>query len=210
MKLRTRVKICGFTRTEDLLEAARLGVDAVGFVFYAKSPRAVDCCSAQKMLCSLPAFVTSVGLFVDPQAQEVEAVIREVGVDLLQFHGDEDAAFCASFERPYIKAVRMRENVDLDEIAAKYVGARALLLDAYQSGTPGGTGQSFDWARVPPELSKPVILAGGLDATNVSRAISQVRPFAVDVSGGVESHKGVKDSQKMQEFMKGVDDVNRE
>lgn len=200
----TRVKICGITRPEDALAAARLGAAAIGLVFYAPSPRAVSIAQAQAVLQVLPPFVTTVGLFVDAEAGWIEEVLAAVPLDLLQFHGDETPEQCARYHRPYLKAVRMRPAVDLAECARRYHNARALLLDTYQPGLPGGTGAAFDWSRVPAQLDKPIVLAGGLTPANVAAAITAVRPYAVDVSGGVESAKGIKDAAKMAAFIKEV------
>jgi len=207
--IRTRVKICGITSPEDGLDAARLGADAIGLVFYGKSPRAVDLAAAKRICAALPPFVTTAGLFVDPEPGEVERVLAEVPIDLLQFHGDEAPERCAAFGRPYIKAVRMAQGADVGAAAARYSEARALLLDAYRPGVPGRTGASFDWERVPRRLSKPLILAGGLKPRNVAEAIRVVGPFAVDVSSGVEAARGQKDRTLMAEFVKEVIDVDR-
>jgi len=184
--------------------AARQGADALGFVFYPPSSRAVDPSQANEIVSALPPFVTSVALFVDPSESEVERVLRALPVDLLQFHGDESPVFCGQFDRPYIKAVRMRPAVDLEQLAQDYSQAQALLLDAYRHGVAGGTGETFSWSRVPQNFSMPIVLAGGLTADNVGDAIKQVRPYAVDVSGGVEATKGIKDLAKMAAFMRGV------
>lgn len=186
--MRTRVKICGITRPEDGQMAARAGADAIGLVFYAPSPRSVQPAQAAAICAALPAFVTSTGLFVDAPAETVRATLDSVPLDLLQFHGDESPAYCASFGRPWIKALRVRDGMDLIQEATRYAGARALLLDTYVPGLPGGTGERFDWALIPSSLPLPVVLAGGLDAGNVAQAVQQVRPWAVDVSGGVEAH----------------------
>ena len=202
--MRTRIKICGFTRPDDAREAARLGVDAIGLVFYAPSPRAVEVTQARAIVAALPPFVTSVGLFVDAPADEVRAVLEAVPLDLLQFHGDEPPAYCAQFGRPWLKAIRMREGVDLYREAERYREAAGLLLDAYRPGTPGGTGEAFEWERVPRDLDLPVVLAGGLDPDNVAQAIATVRPWAVDLSGGVESAKGIKDAARMAALVAAV------
>ena len=200
----TRVKICGITRVEDAQTVARSGADALGLVFYAKSPRHVDVDRARSILDSLPPFVTSVALFVNPDRAEVEAVLQALPIDLLQFHGEETADFCGSFGRPYLKAVRVRQGVDLVKYAASYPDARGLLLDAYVEGQAGGTGESFDWKLIPRDLPLPVVLSGGLHAGNVAAGIRQVRPWAVDVSSGVEAAKGIKDAAKIAAFMQGV------
>lgn len=201
---RTRVKICGITRPEDGADAARLGADAIGLVFYEPSPRCVDIVRARQVAGALPPFVTTVALFVDADEARVLAVLEAVRPGLLQFHGDESPEYCAQFERPYVKAVRMRPGVDLVGQAERFAAASALLLDAYEPGVPGGTGNAFEWARVPPTLGLPVILAGGLTPDNVGTAIRTVKPFAVDVSGGVEQEKGVKDHRRMSDFMREV------
>jgi len=203
----TRVKICGITREEDLSAAAQLGADAIGLVFYAKSPRYVAASRAAELLCKLPPFVTSVGLFVNAPAEEVRAVLAEARVDLLQFHGDEEPEYCASFGLPYLKAVRVKPGVDLVQYAARHAGARGLLLDAFVEGIPGGTGLSFDWSLIPGNLPLPVVLSGGLDPDNVRQAVERVKPWAVDVSSGVEAAKGIKDAAKIAAFMQGVRDA---
>ena len=187
-------------------EAARLGVDALGFVFYAPSPRAVEPESARLLVSCLPPWVTSVGLFVDAEAAFVRAVLARVPLDLLQFHGEEPPDYCAAFGRPWIKAVRMRPGIDLRARQRHYAGARGLLLDTYDPAAAGGTGRCFDWDRVPADLAAESILAGGLDAGNVAAAIRRLRPYGVDVSGGVEAAKGRKDPLKMAAFLNGVGD----
>lgn len=204
----TRVKICGITRVEDGLTCARLGADAIGLVFYAKSPRFVESGKAREIARALPPFISTVALFVNPTPAEVDKVLAEVRPDVLQFHGDELPEFCRRFGVPYLKAVRVKPGVDLVQYADFYADAQGLLLDAYVEGTPGGTGQSFDWGLIPAELKLPVVLSGGLDAGNVSSAIRQVKPWAVDVSSGVEVSKGIKDAGKIAAFMQGVRDGN--
>lgn len=205
---RTRVKICGITRPEDALQAALLGVDAVGLVFFNRSPRTVTLAQARLIVEALPPFVTTVGLFVDPSAEEVAAVLEAIPLDLLQFHGQEPPELCAAFGRPYVKAVHMRAGVDLQTLGTRYATARALLLDAYKPGISGGTGTSFDWTLIPGRLEKPLILAGGLDPLNVGEAIRTARPYGVDVSSGVEAAKGIKDPQRMAAFMRGVESAD--
>jgi len=200
---RTRVKICGITRVEDALEAAKAGADAIGLVF-APSPRRVDIPQAAMLRHALPPFVASVALFVNPSRAAVEEVIAEVRPDWLQFHGEETPEFCAAFDRPYFKAARVRPGLNLLEYAALYADARALLLDAWSPDAHGGTGHRFDWGLIPADLPKPVILAGGLEAGNVGAAVAQVRPWAVDVSSGVEAGKGIKDAARIAAFMKEV------
>lgn len=199
-----RSKICGITRVEDALAAAEAGADAIGLVFYAKSPRAVSVQQARAIIAALPPFVTSVGLFVDASRCELGEILDAVPLDLLQFHGDETPAECDSYGRPYIKALRVKPGDDIAAQVALYASARGVLLDTYVPGIPGGTGEAFDWSLVPADLRQPVILAGGLTAANVAQAIAQVRPFAVDISGGVESAKGIKDAAKIQAFMAAV------
>ncbi|MDZ7888644.1 MAG: phosphoribosylanthranilate isomerase [Pseudomonas sp.] len=199
-----RSKICGITRIEDALIAAEAGADAIGLVFYAKSPRAVSIQQARDIVAALPAFVTTVGLFVNASREELNDVLAGVALDLLQFHGDESPAECESYQRPYIKALRVKPGDDIAQLAAPYAKARGILLDTYVPGVPGGTGAAFDWSLVPSGLPQPVILAGGLSAANVQAAIEQVRPYAVDVSGGVEAGKGIKDAAKIRAFMQAV------
>lgn len=200
----TRIKICGITNSEDAAFACQAGADALGLVFYPPSPRCVDVQQARKIVAAIPPFTSSVALFVNAQRQQIEQVIEQVKVDILQFHGDETESFCASFSRPYIKAVRMQDGLDLYAVEEQYASARALLLDTYVKGIPGGTGESFNWDKIPPDLLKPVILAGGLGVDNVAQAVTQVKPYAVDVSGGVEAGKGKKDRGKITRFIKKV------
>jgi len=199
-----RSKICGITRIEDGLIAAEAGADAIGLVFYAKSPRAVSVQQARAIIAALPPFVTTVGLFVDADRSELKAILEVLPLDLLQFHGDETPAACEGFARPYIKALRVRPGDDIAARIEPYANAAGILLDTYVAGVPGGTGEAFDWSLVPHGLPKPIILAGGLTAENVRAAIDQVRPYAVDVSGGVEASKGVKDAQKVRAFVRAV------
>lgn len=200
----TRVKICGLTRAEDVDACVRAGVDAVGFVFYPKSPRNVDPVTASALIHRLPPFVSSVGLFVDADPDWLAAVLDITPLNLLQFHGDESPEDCRRYRRPYLKAIRVKPGVDLVECALRYHDAVALLLDAYVEGQPGGTGQRFDWQLIPRTLSRPIVLSGGLDADNVGWAMDTVRPSAVDVSSGVEMAKGIKDGAKIAAFMEGV------
>ena len=202
--MRTAVKICGVTRIEDALAASGEGAHAIGFVFYRPSPRYVEPDVAAGMVRALPPFVTPVGLFVDADENEVRDVAARAGVRLLQFHGAETPAFCARFALPYMKAVRVRPGVDLLQYAREFAGARALLLDAFQEGLHGGTGAVFDWNLIPPALPLPVVLSGGLTPENVGDAIRRVRPYAVDVSSGVEAAKGIKDAAKIAAFIEGV------
>ncbi|AXO61984.1 phosphoribosylanthranilate isomerase [Ectopseudomonas oleovorans] len=202
-----RSKICGITRIEDALAAVEAGADAIGLVFYGKSPRAVSIEQAAAILQALPPFVTSVGLFVDMPHDELQQLLQRLPLDLLQFHGDESPADCEGHGRPYIKALRVRPGEDVSAAMAPYAGARGILLDTFVEGVPGGTGASFDWSLVPENAAKPIILAGGLDAGNVATAIRQVRPYAVDVSGGVEAGKGIKDAGKIRAFVRAVRDA---
>ena len=205
----TAVKICGITRIEDALAAAHAGAHAIGLVFYGPSPRYVDVDQAAAIVRALPPFVTPVGLFVDATADEVREVCSRTGVQLIQFHGTESPEFCAQFARPYMKAVRVRAGVDLLQYARDFHGAHALLLDAYQEGLHGGTGATFDWALIPPSLPLPVVLSGGLNPDNVREAVRRVKPWAVDVSSGVEALNGIKDPAKIAAFISGVQDVDR-
>jgi phosphoribosylanthranilate isomerase len=202
--VRTRVKICGITRAEDALEALRQGADAIGLVFYTNSPRNVTLAQAVEIVSKVPAFVTVVGLFVDAEPAFIQEVLSSVKLDLLQFHGDETPSACRQYSRPYMKAIRVKNGTNLVQYAADYADAKALLLDAFAEGVPGGSGLVFDWSLIPQSLPLPVVLAGGLNAENVGLAIEQVRPYAVDVSGGVEASKGIKDAAKIAAFMRGV------
>ena len=205
--MRTRVKICGITRAQDAIKAVEFGADAIGLVFYGKSPRAVSIDDARAIIQKIPPFVTVVGLFVDPSPKDVAAVLHRVSLDLLQFHGDELPSECSAYGKPYIKAIKMREGEDIAAQVTQYASARGILLDTYDPKVPGGTGRVFDWNKIPKDLNRPIILAGGLTPENVWQAITKVRPFAVDVSGGVEADKGIKDVDKMAAFMRGVQSV---
>lgn len=203
---RTRIKICGITREQDLAAAVAAGADALGFVFYAPSPRHISPERAAQLIAQVPAFVTRVGLFVNAAPQEVREALALAPLDLLQFHGDEDAAYCAQFGKSWIKAARVRPGLDLLEYAsafAKAPGVSGLLLDAHVEGYGGG-GKTFDWTLIPQNLPLPVILSGGLHPGNVAAAVRAVRPWAVDVSSGVEAARGIKDAQKIIEFIAGV------
>ncbi|MEO7558098.1 MAG: phosphoribosylanthranilate isomerase [Gammaproteobacteria bacterium] len=205
--MRTRVKICGITRPQDAAAVAAQGGDAIGLVFYPQSPRAVTAAQAALIVKDLPAFVTVVGLFVNAAPAAVRAILADVRIDVLQFHGDEPADACRVYGRPYIKTIVMREGVDVQAQARNYPDAAGLLLDSYDAKKPGGTGQTFEWSRVPTRLARPLILAGGLTPENVAEAIRQTQPYAVDVSGGVESAKGIKDAAKIAAFIRGVNSV---
>lgn len=202
--MRTRVKICGITNVEDAIGVVESGADAIGLVFYPPSPRAVTIEQAVAIVKKIPAFITVVALFVNAEQKEVQSVIEAVKVDLLQFHGDETPDYCASFNRPFIKALRVQPQTNLLQYATDFSMSKGLLLDAFSEGLPGGTGKVFDWTLIPQQFPLPIILAGGLDATNVLAAIEQVKPFAVDVSGGVELSKGKKDAFKLRAFMQQV------
>lgn len=186
------------------MQAAQLGADAIGLVFYAPSPRAVWVERAAEIAAGLPPFVTRVGLFVDAEPAEVEAVLAGVHLDLLQFHGNETETDCRRYGYPYLKAVSMRPGLDVAAAMGAFPSANGFLLDAYHPAVPGGSGESFDWGRVPTERLRPIILAGGLTPANVADAVRAVRPYAVDVSSGVEATKGIKDAVKMAEFIRGV------
>jgi len=201
--MRTRVKICGITRRQDAEFAVKSGADAIGLVFYEPSPRAVTMAQAAAITAQLPPFVSAVGLFVNATAEKVRQTLEQVPLSLLQFHGDESAEYCDQFNMPYIKAVRMQTETDLLQADKHFAEASALLLDSYQQGVPGGTGQTFDWSMIT-AVSKPLILAGGLTTENVAEAIRQVSPYAVDVSGGVEESKGLKSNNKISAFMREV------
>jgi phosphoribosylanthranilate isomerase len=214
--MRTRIKICGITRVADGIAAAEAGADAVGLVFWRGTPRFVETGRAREIVDALPPFVTRVALFVDPDPAEVRSVLDAVPIDALQFHGDERRALCVAFKRPYLKAVHMKDGVDLLEYAARYEDAAGLLFDAFREGDlPGGTGHAFDWSRLSVDvrrrISRPVVLSGGLDAANVERAIAELQPFAVDVSSGVEERdaegrprRGLKDPARIAAFVEGV------
>jgi phosphoribosylanthranilate isomerase len=213
---RTRIKICGITRVADGVAAARLGADAIGLVFWNGTPRFVEVGRAREIADALPPFVTRVALFVNPDPAYVRATLAAVPLDLLQFHGTESPAFCRSFERPYLKAVHMKDGVDLLEYATLFEDAAGQLFDSFWPGDlPGGTGRAFDWSRLGPDvvakLPAPVILSGGLDSSNVAEAIRAVAPWAVDVSSGVEerdaagnARKGFKDVARIAAFIEGV------
>ena len=201
---RTRVKICGITRPEHARAAAAAGADAIGLVFYEPSPRYVTPVRAREVCAALPPLVSVVGVFVNPEPRDIETVVEGLPVDLLQFHGEESPELCAGAGRPYVKAVRVRTGEDIAQAAARYPDARALLLDAHHDALWGGTGARFDWDVVPEDVGCPVVLAGGLTPENVAGAIRRVRPFAVDVSGGVESAPGEKDARSIERFMKEV------
>ena len=200
----TRIKICGITSSDDASAAIASGADAIGLVFYAPSPRAVTVAQAAKIVAGIPPFVSVVGLFVDEPADSIERILARAQIDVLQFHGDEPAAFCEQFRRPWIKALRVQAGMDLAARCDGYHAARAVLLYSWQQGVPGGTGRTFDWSLAQRALSLPVTLAGGLDEFNVGDAIARLHPAAVDVSGGVEQSPGRKDAGKIRRFIAAV------
>ncbi len=207
--MRTRVKICGFTRIEDAVYAAHNGVDAIGLVFYPPSPRHVEIEQAIRIVNALPAFTSVVALFVDEQEAKIREVLAQVPIDCIQFHGDETAEACRIYGKRYIKAISMREGIDIPALAHYYHDAAGLLLDAFHPDAKGGTGSQFNWSLIPNQLDLPIILAGGLDETNAKLAVQTVRPYALDVSSGVETKKGIKDSLKMAAFIKQVNEGDR-
>ncbi|WP_373094839.1 phosphoribosylanthranilate isomerase [Zhongshania sp.] len=206
---RTRVKICGITRAEDAVAAIRAGADALGFVFYEASPRYVRPEQAAGLMAGLPVFVSKVGLFVNANAADVRRVMAACPLDLLQFHGDETPEYCESFAKPYMKAIRMRDDIDVEQVILTYGSASAILLDSYKPGVPGGTGESFDWGRFPKSSEQRLVLAGGLRPENADAAIVSCKPYAVDVSGGVEAAPGVKCSHAMTRFIEAVSLADR-
>ena len=200
----TKVKICGFTEAENAREAAIAGVDAVGLVFYDKSPRNVDILRAQEIIEALPPFVNRVGLFVNANPSFVDEVLCEVPLDTLQFHGDESLLDCSQYQMPFIKSLRVKPETNVFQVADEFSSASAILLDSFNPSAYGGTGEAFDWSLACVDISLPIILAGGLNETNVSAAISQVKPYAVDASSGVESAPGVKDIDKIVAFIRNT------
>lgn len=205
--MRTRIKICGIKHRDDALKAVECGADAIGLIFVEKSPRYASLTDARVIAESMPPFVTVVGLFMNAPAETVREALKVVPINLLQFHGEESPAFCDQFEMPYIKVLRMRENANVIAFAQEYPNAAGILLDTYHKGVGGGTGESFDWSLIPEDMPLPVILAGGLNPENVAAAIETVKPYAVDVSSGVESEPAVKDHKKIEQFIKEVQRV---
>ena len=203
---RARVKICGITRPEDGAMAAGLGADAIGLVFHPASPRFVGADAARRIIAALPPFITTVGLFRNDPPAMVRAILATVPLHLLQFHGDEDPDYCAAFGLPYLKAVPMGSGADVRDYERRFATAAGLLLDSHGGNTMGGSGHGFDWSKIPVKRCKPLILAGGLNPGNISAAIREVRPYAVDVSSGVETAKGIKDPELMRAFLQGVYD----
>jgi len=205
--LRTKIKICGITNLKNALEAVEVGVDALGFVFFSKSPRYINPKKARAIINLLPSFVLRVGLFVNAPKEEVLSVISESRVNLLQFHGDEDEKFCNQFNLPYIKAISLKDGINLLEYCQLFVSSSAILIDTYSHEMRGGTGKTFNWDLIPKNLPLPLIIAGGLDSKNVSSLINSVNPYGVDVSGGVEIDKGIKDLSMMKNFVLGVNNA---
>ncbi|MFK0572008.1 phosphoribosylanthranilate isomerase [Endozoicomonas sp.] len=204
MDVSPRIKICGITNVEDGLAAAEYGADAIGLVFYQKSRRYVTVEQATEIVHALPPFISVVGLFVDASDELIQSVLDSVPLSLLQFHGNESETECSRWGLRYLKAFRVRPDVPVEEMVAPYVSASGFLLDSYKPGEMGGTGESFDWALIPRELKKPVVLAGGLSPDNIAQAINRVRPYGVDVSSGVESQAGIKDHDKIKAFIKAA------
>ncbi len=202
--MQTRIKFCGLTRSQDVQHAVSSGVDALGFVFVKNSARNIDIDTANNLIQEVPPFIVTVGLFMNANVADIEQILRNVRLNLLQFHGDEDEAFCNQFETPYIKAVPMNSTSSVEEFCAGFGTATGFILDSHASGQMGGSGEKFTWEDVPKNLNKPIILAGGLTSDNVAEAIRVVRPYAVDVSSGIEAGKGIKDPAKMDQFIKEV------
>tara|TARA_B100000795_G_scaffold196135_1_gene150251 strand:+ start:99 stop:722 length:624 start_codon:yes stop_codon:yes gene_type:complete len=205
--LKTKIKICGITNLKDALEAVELGVDALGFVFFNESPRYIEPKKAREIINLLPSFVLRVGLFVNASREEVLSAIIQSRVNLLQFHGDEDEKFCNQFNLPYIKAISFQKGVNLIEYCKLFNTSSAILIDTYSKSMRGGTGETFNWNLIPKPLPLPLIIAGGLDSVNVSSLINSVNPYGVDVSGGVELDKGIKDHNMMKNFVLGVNNA---
>lgn len=205
-----KIKFCGITRAEDGAAAAALGADAIGFVFYASSPRYVEPAQAARIARQLPPFLCKVGLFVNAPPAFVTDIVNTVGIDVVQYHGDESPLDCQQGPRPWIKAIRIRPTLDLVAECARFATADAWLFDGYDASLYGGSGQLFDWERVPGERARPIIMAGGLTPDNVAAAIRASRPYAVDVSGGIEAAKGIKDHEKMRKFIAEVKRVECE
>ena len=200
----TKVKFCGITNLQDAISAAELGADALGFVFYPKSPRFISPKNAKEIIKKLPPFISMVGLFVNQSKSEVEEVIKGCPLNLLQFHGDENEAFCKQYNLPYIKAITMKSDVDLLKCIQEYNSAKALLLDTFSKVARGGSGEVFDWKMIPPNTLKPIIVAGGLTPDNVQTLLEVISPYGVDVSSGIEINKGLKDYKLMKKFILGV------
>lgn len=202
--MRIKIKFCGITNLDDAISAASLGADALGFVFYPQSARYISPNDAANIIEKLPPFITTIGLFVDQTADEVKEIITLCELNLLQFHGDEDEPFCSGFNLPYIKAISMKSGINLLKCEKEFYSAKALLLDTYADDAKGGTGKVFDWNSIPSNISKPLIIAGGLNPINVKDLLELIHPYAVDVSGGIERSKGLKDYELMKNFILGV------
>ena len=205
--MRTKIKICGITKLSNALQAAELGVDALGFVFYSDSPRYIEPKKAREIINLLPSFISRVGLFVNASKEDVLLAISESRINMLQFHGDEDEIFCNQFDLPYIKAISFKDGINLLEYCQLFSSCSAILVDAYCKNMRGGTGKTFNWDLIPKQLPLPLIIAGGLDSKNVSSLIDSVKPYGVDVSGGVELDKGIKDHNMMKNFVLGVNNA---
>jgi phosphoribosylanthranilate isomerase len=199
-----RVKICGITSVDDALMAANAGADAIGLVFYEPSPRCVNVEQAEAIARAVGPFVTVIALFVNASSVVIENILKRVPIHVIQFHGDEPSEFCEQFSRPYLKALRMHEDLDVDETIGLFNSASGILLDAYTPGVPGGTGETFDWQRVPKDSDRPIILAGGLNPENIRRAVAETSIYGVDVSGGVERGPGLKDAKKIESFIRAA------
>ena len=205
--MRTKIKICGITNLKNAREASELGVDALGFVFFSESPRYIEPKKARAIINLLPSFILRVGLFVNAPKEQVLSAISESRVNMLQFHGDEDENFCNQFNLPYIKAISFKDGINLLEYCQQFASSSAILIDTYSKEMRGGTGKTFNWDLVPKKLPLPLIIAGGLDSKNVSSLINSVNPYGVDVSGGVELDKGIKDYNMMENFVLGVNNA---
>lgn len=205
---RTRIKICGITNVEDALLAAQLGADAIGLNFYHKSTRCVTIDQAKTIIQALPPFVTTVALFVNADRAYIVEVLHQISFDLLQFHGHETPEECASYHKPYIKALHMKSELNITQMQDDYRTTQGFLCDAYHAQKPGGTGTTFDWQLIPKNFTKPIILAGGLNPANIIEAVQQVKPYAVDVTSGVEQSPGIKDPSKLKEFITKVQDYD--
>lgn len=206
---RTRVKICGFTDTDQAQFAAQMGIDALGLVFYPPSPRAIDCTQAQAIIRSLPPFITIVALFVNETAEQINQVLKQTGADMIQFHGDESPEFCRSFARPFIKAIRVQDDTDIIAESKRYTDARGLLLDAWHPDSHGGTGTQFNWDQVPDQCELPLILAGGLTPDNIQQALHTSQLDTVDISSGVEFAKGQKSPEKIASFLQQINQFDQ-
>lgn len=205
-----KVKICGLTSPEQAQMAAQAGADAIGLNFYPPSSRYIESLElARDIALSVPPFVSVVALVVNASPSDIEGILNRVPVSALQFHGDEDAAFCEQFGRPYLKALRMKPELQVSDAIASYESANGILLDAYRAGVPGGTGECFDWDRIPDAPAKSLVLAGGLTPDNVATAVDKVQPWAVDVSGGVEASPGLKSASLVRAFVQNAKSVFR-